>query len=81
MISADNRGKKGYTGLLTAEQIAENLPVDLKWALAGRTESKLQHVIDECNKINSDRVQPGKESGTICVRSSIRRRFSDGRGS
>lgn len=50
----------GYTGLYTAEHITKHLPTDLKWAIAGRTHSKLQHVIDECQKLNPDRVAPSK---------------------
>ena len=34
-------GATGYTGRLTAEYIVKTLPTGLKWAIAGRTESKL----------------------------------------
>lgn len=53
-------GATGYTGKLTAEHIATNLPTDLKWALAGRSASKLEAVAAECKTLNPDRVQPGK---------------------
>ncbi len=53
-------GATGYTGKLTAEHIATNLPTDVKWALAGRTTSKLEAVAVECKDLNPDRVQPGK---------------------
>lgn len=44
---------------MTAEHIAANLPTDLKWAVAGRSEEKLKNVVAECRRINADRVQPG----------------------
>lgn len=53
-------GATGYTGKLTAEHIAKALPTDLKWALAGRSESKLEAVVAECKSLNPDRIQPGK---------------------
>lgn len=53
-------GASGYTGKLTAEQITLKLPSDLKWALAGRTASKLEAVAAECKGLNPDRIQPGK---------------------
>ncbi|KAK8066597.1 hypothetical protein PG997_013344 [Apiospora hydei] len=51
-------GATGYTGFMTAEHIAERLPTDLKWAVAGRSEEKLKRVVSECQKLNPDRVQP-----------------------
>ncbi|KAL3419165.1 saccharopine dehydrogenase [Phlyctema vagabunda] len=54
-------GATGYTGKKTAEQIALQLPTDLKWALAGRTASKLEAVVAECKLLNPDRVQPAIE--------------------
>jgi short subunit dehydrogenase-like uncharacterized protein len=53
-------GATGYTGKLTAEHITTNLPSDLKWALAGRSASKLEAVAAECKALNPDRIQPGK---------------------
>jgi short subunit dehydrogenase-like uncharacterized protein len=53
-------GATGYTGKLTAEHIATKLPTYLKWALAGRSESKLEAVAAECAALNPDRVQPGQ---------------------
>lgn len=53
-------GATGYTGKLTAEHIAKSLPTDLRWALAGRTASKLEAVAAECKSINADRNQPCK---------------------
>ncbi|QUC19314.1 uncharacterized protein UV8b_03555 [Ustilaginoidea virens] len=54
-------GASGYTGRLTAEHIATNLPSHLKWAVAGRSESKLNAVVAECQKLNSDRLPPSVE--------------------
>ncbi|KUJ19561.1 uncharacterized protein LY89DRAFT_780481 [Mollisia scopiformis] len=51
-------GATGYTGKLTAEQIALKLPTDLKWAIAGRSASKLEALAKECKTLNSDRIQP-----------------------
>ncbi|EAQ91243.1 hypothetical protein CHGG_03178 [Chaetomium globosum CBS 148.51] len=54
-------GATGYTGTYTAQYITTHLPTDLKWAVAGRSQSKLEDVVAECNKLNADRVQPGIE--------------------
>jgi short subunit dehydrogenase-like uncharacterized protein len=53
-------GATGYTGKLTVEHITTELPTDLKWALAGRSASKLEAVAAECKALNPDRVQPGQ---------------------
>ena len=53
-------GATGYTGKLTAEQITKFLPTDLKWAIAGRSESKLTAVAEELKIVNPDRIKPGK---------------------
>jgi hypothetical protein len=53
-------GATGYTGKLTAEHITAELPTDLKWALAGRSASKLEAVAADCKAINPDRIQPGQ---------------------
>ncbi|KAF7543343.1 hypothetical protein G7Z17_g10814 [Cylindrodendrum hubeiense] len=58
-------GATGYTGKLTAEYITTNLPTDLKWAIAGRSESKLQAVVDECKRLNSDRLAPAIEIANL----------------
>lgn len=49
----------GYTGRLTAEHIATHLPTSLKWAVAGRSASKLQAVVDDIKRLNPDRLVPG----------------------
>jgi short subunit dehydrogenase-like uncharacterized protein len=53
-------GASGYTGKMTAEYITANLATDLRWALAGRSQSKLESIAAECKALNADRVQPGK---------------------
>jgi short subunit dehydrogenase-like uncharacterized protein len=53
-------GATGYTGKLTAEYITSRLPTDLRWALAGRSQSKLEGIAAECKTLNADRVPPGK---------------------
>ncbi|GAA3813734.1 saccharopine dehydrogenase family protein [Nocardioides panacisoli] len=39
-------GATGFTGGLTAEYLAEHAPADLRWAIAGRSETKLAAVRD-----------------------------------
>ncbi|GKT81057.1 saccharopine dehydrogenase [Colletotrichum tofieldiae] len=51
----------GYTGTFVAEHITTHLPTNLKWAVAGRTESKLRHLVAECKKLSPDRLQPDIE--------------------
>jgi short subunit dehydrogenase-like uncharacterized protein len=52
-------GATGYTGKLTAEHIATHLPTNLRWAIAGRSESKLIDLAAGCRALNPDRSQPG----------------------
>jgi short subunit dehydrogenase-like uncharacterized protein len=54
-------GATGYTGKLTAEWISIHFPTDLKWAIAGRNAKKLQNVVDDLTKLNSDRRKPGDD--------------------
>ncbi|ODA79647.1 hypothetical protein RJ55_05241 [Drechmeria coniospora] len=58
-------GATGYTGKFVAEHVTTHLPTDLKWAIAGRSESKLQAVMDECHKLNADRAPPKLELANI----------------
>ncbi|PKS10342.1 hypothetical protein jhhlp_002093, partial [Lomentospora prolificans] len=51
-------GASGYTGQRVAQHIAARFPINLKWAIAGRTESKLHDLAKECEQINRDRIQP-----------------------
>ncbi|KAK0099496.1 hypothetical protein ONS95_000227 [Cadophora gregata] len=54
-------GATGYTGKLTAEHITTHLPTDLKWAIAGRSATKLEAVAAECKTLNPNRSQPAIE--------------------
>ena len=54
-------GATGYTGVYCAEHIVKHLPTDLKWALAGRSGSKLEKLVADISKLNPDRAQPGIE--------------------
>ncbi|PTB56705.1 hypothetical protein M431DRAFT_111921 [Trichoderma harzianum CBS 226.95] len=58
-------GATGYTGKLAAEYIIANFPVNLKWAIAGRSESKLQAIVEDCKKLNSDRNPPAIETAGV----------------
>lgn len=52
-------GPTGYTGRFCAEHIVQNLPTDLKWAIAGRSAQKVELIAKELKALNSDRVEPG----------------------
>ncbi|KAI9785093.1 MAG: hypothetical protein M1816_000504 [Peltula sp. TS41687] len=54
-------GATGYTGRITAEHITTNAPTDLRWALAGRSASRLSAVAQQIRSLNPDRLQPGIE--------------------
>ncbi|KAI1826209.1 hypothetical protein F4861DRAFT_529955 [Xylaria intraflava] len=54
-------GATGYTGLIIAEYIARNLPTDLTWAAAGRSEQKLEELVKKCQDLNPDRKAPRVE--------------------
>lgn len=51
-------GASGYTGKYTAEHIIGHLPTDFKWAVAGRSENKLDALVNELKSLNPDRRQP-----------------------
>ncbi|KAJ5356861.1 Saccharopine dehydrogenase / Homospermidine synthase [Penicillium concentricum] len=51
-------GPTGYTGRLCAEHIVQNLPTDLKWAVAGRSAQKIESIAQELKALNPDRLQP-----------------------
>ena len=51
----------GYTGKLCTEYITTNLPTDLNWAIAGRSEAKLSILADEFESLNGDRTLPGQK--------------------
>lgn len=52
-------GATGYTGKLCAEHITTSLPTNLKWAVAGRSESKLSSLMESLKELNGDRLKPG----------------------
>lgn len=62
-------GATGYTGKLCAEYITLTLPTDLKWAVAGRSASKLSAIVDELKSLNRDRLQPGISENSISLTS------------
>lgn len=54
-------GATGYTGKLTAEHINQAFPTNLKWAVAGRSQQKLEFFVQELKQQNPDRTDPGVE--------------------
>ncbi|TLS24441.1 hypothetical protein PpBr36_09026 [Pyricularia pennisetigena] len=54
-------GATGYTGLFTAEQVAAALPTDVNWAIAGRSQDKLQKIASDLKTKHPDRRQPATE--------------------
>ncbi|KAI0391521.1 Saccharopine dehydrogenase-domain-containing protein [Xylariaceae sp. FL0594] len=54
-------GATGYTGLRTAEFIAEHFPTDTRWAVAGRSAQKLEDVVKTCQELHPDRKAPQVE--------------------
>lgn len=58
-------GATGYTGTYCAEHIVQHLPTDFDWAIAGRSESKLQQLAAELRKLNPDRKPPRIEIATL----------------
>lgn len=52
-------GPTGYTGRFCSEHIVQNLPTDLKWAIAGRSAHKMDPIAKELKALNSDRADPG----------------------
>ena len=51
-------GATGYTGKLCAEYIVTSLPSSIKWAVAGRSQSKLQSLVSDLKSLNSQGAQP-----------------------
>ncbi|KAK0732862.1 Saccharopine dehydrogenase-domain-containing protein [Apiosordaria backusii] len=58
-------GATGYTGKLTAKYITTHLPSTLKWAIAGRSQDKLELLIEELKKLNPDRSPPSIETCSL----------------
>ncbi|KAF4948719.1 hypothetical protein FSARC_13655 [Fusarium sarcochroum] len=51
-------GATGHTGKLAAEHLAQHAPTDLRWALGGSSEAKLNSLASRLKKLNPDRVLP-----------------------
>ncbi|KAL5346214.1 hypothetical protein ACLOAV_008481 [Pseudogymnoascus australis] len=51
-------GATGYTGALAAVHIAEHLPTNLKWVIAGRSGAKLDALAAKLKTVGHDRLQP-----------------------
>ncbi|KAL2271433.1 hypothetical protein VTJ83DRAFT_804 [Remersonia thermophila] len=54
-------GATGYTGRYTARYVTTHLPTNLRWAVAGRSQAKLEAVAAECAKLHPDRLPPAVE--------------------
>ncbi|KAF2861405.1 hypothetical protein K470DRAFT_257072 [Piedraia hortae CBS 480.64] len=54
-------GATGYTGKYTCEHITTSLPTDFKWAVAGRSATKLENVVAEMRQLNPNRPNPAIE--------------------
>lgn len=54
-------GATGYTGKYACEHITTHLPTDFRWAVAGRSQAKLQNLVDDLKALNPDRALPGIE--------------------
>ncbi|PSK51702.1 hypothetical protein B9Z65_2969 [Elsinoe australis] len=71
MVQNDRRydlvvfGATGFTGKYTAEHVVTDLPTDIKWAIAGRSASKLQALSDELKQLNPDRPSPAIEECSL----------------
>ena len=48
-------GATGFTGRLTAEYLAKNAPADCRWALAGRSQEKLEKVRERAGSRSTPR--------------------------
>jgi short subunit dehydrogenase-like uncharacterized protein len=55
-------GPTGYTGKFTAEYLYKAFPTTLKWALAGRSASKIEGVLKEIQAENVGSAKPGELS-------------------
>jgi short subunit dehydrogenase-like uncharacterized protein len=58
-------GATGYTGKYCAQYTASHLPTDLKWAVAGRSTSKLAALVDDIKQLNPDRRPPAVETCSL----------------
>jgi short subunit dehydrogenase-like uncharacterized protein len=53
-------GPTGYTGQLCIEHIANTFPTKFRWALAGRSASKIQSTLKSLKGLNSGYTEPGE---------------------
>ncbi|KAH8664080.1 Saccharopine dehydrogenase-domain-containing protein [Xylariales sp. PMI_506] len=58
-------GATGYTGRLTAEHIVEQLPTNLKWAIGGRSQRKLEVLRTRLQELAPNRLPPALETVSI----------------
>ncbi|KAH9996748.1 Saccharopine dehydrogenase-domain-containing protein [Xylariaceae sp. FL0662B] len=54
-------GATGYTGAQTVDHIAQHLPTELKWAIAGRSRTKLDALAAKVKSLSPERSQPAVE--------------------
>ncbi|KAI1319507.1 Saccharopine dehydrogenase-domain-containing protein [Xylariaceae sp. FL0255] len=65
-------GAIGYTGTIAAEHIANYLPTNLRWAVAGRSSTKLESLCSRLSTINPDRLRPDIEIVSVDNETSLR---------
>lgn len=53
-------GANGYTATIVTEYVAKNLPIDLSWAVAGRSQTKLEELLERLKLLDLDRQPPGE---------------------
>nr|OQO31878.1 hypothetical protein B0A51_00884 [Rachicladosporium sp. CCFEE 5018] len=58
-------GATGYTGKYTAEYLITSSPTNLKWAIAGRSQSKLRDLAKELQTLNPNRPSPAVETSDL----------------
>ncbi|KIW17652.1 hypothetical protein PV08_04847 [Exophiala spinifera] len=60
-------GATGFTAGFVAEYIAMNLPIDLRWAVAGRDTKKLESLRGKLFDLNPGRSKPGIEQTNVKI--------------
>jgi short subunit dehydrogenase-like uncharacterized protein len=65
-------GATGFTGALTADEIAARAPKDLRWALAGRSTPKLEDVRERITAAHPDAPVPGIVVADVTDQPSLR---------
>jgi short subunit dehydrogenase-like uncharacterized protein len=64
-------GATGFTGSLTAAELASRAPRDLRWALAGRSEDKLAQVRDRIAAAHPEAPRPDLVRADVTDRASL----------